>query len=168
MNDYLRVGVIANTHGLKGEVKVFPTTDDFKRFDFLKKVMIEINNEYIDLEIVNVKYFKQMVILKFKDLDHINDIEKYKGLDLYVTRENAIKLEPNEYFISDLLNCKVITEENQELGFIREVLTSRANDVYVVETPDKKEILIPVIDDCILNIDIINKIIQVHLIKGLV
>ncbi|HHT97197.1 MAG TPA: ribosome maturation factor RimM [Clostridiales bacterium] len=168
MNDYLRVGVITSTHGLKGEVKVFPTTDDLKRFESLKKVILEINNDYIELEIVNVKYFKQMVILKFKDINDINDVEKYKGMDLLVTRENAIKLEADEYFISDLLNCKVITDENQELGIIKEVLTSRANDVYVVETPDKKEILIPVIKDCILNIDINNKIIQVHLIKGLI
>lgn len=166
--DYLRVGVITNSHGIKGEVKVFPTTDDINRYDLLKEVYIDKKNKFTKFEIESVKYFKQMVILKFKDINNINDVLIYKGMDLYIDRKDAIPLEPGEYFIADILGCKVITDDNNELGFVKEVLTSSANDVYVVETTDNKEILIPVIDECILDVDIDKKEIKVHLLKGLI
>ena len=91
----LRVGVIANTHGIRGEVKVFPTTDDVTRFNKLKQIFIDTGKELMELEISAVKYFKNLVILKFKGIDNINDIEKYKGKDLLITRENAVPLEEN-------------------------------------------------------------------------
>ena len=90
MEQYLRVGVITNSHGIKGEVKVFPTTDDIKRFDYLEEAVIDTGKEYINVNVTGVKYFKNMVILKFKQYDNINDILKFKGLDLLVSRENAI------------------------------------------------------------------------------
>lgn len=168
MNDYLRVGVITTTHGLRGEVKIFPTTDDVNRFLNLKQLMLDTGKEMITLEIEGVKFFKQFVILKFKGIDNINDIEKYKGKDLLVTRENAVKLEANEYFISDIIDSVVITDEGTELGVLAEVLsTSGANDVYVVKTADNEEILLPSIKECILDVDLENKRITVHLMKGL-
>ncbi|MDF2589527.1 MAG: rimM, partial [Anaerocolumna sp.] len=115
-----------------------------------------------------VKFFKQQAILKFKGIDNINDIEKYKGKDLLVTRENAVKLDKDEYFIFDILGSKIITDDDIELGELVEVMTTGANDVYVVKTKDRKEILIPSIKECILDVDVENKMIKVHLLPGLI
>lgn len=167
MENLLQVGVITQTHGIKGEVKVFPTTDDANRFKKLKNVLLDTGKENIDLEIEGVKFFKQYVILKFKGINNINDVEKYKGKSLLVTRENAVKLKKNEYFIADMIGMKVITDEEKEFGFLKEVLATGANDVYVVETPQGKEVLLPAIKQCILEIDIENQIMKVHIMKGL-
>jgi len=167
MQDYLRVGVISSTHGIRGEVKVFPTTDDVKRFKKLKKVVLAFRREEIELEIESVKFFKKFVILKFKGIDNINDVEKYKNCDLLVSRENAVKLAPNENFICDLVGCKVITDEGNELGILEDVMITGANDVYVVKDENGKEILLPVIKDCVLDVDIEEKVIKVHLLEGL-
>lgn len=167
MDKHLRVGVISSTHGIKGEVKVFPTTDDPNRFNELKQVYLDTGKELIPLEIEGVKFFKQMVILKFKGIDNINDIEKYRGKDLLIDRENAVKLQKDEYFIFDLIDSDVYTDEGEKLGILTEIMTTAANDVYVVKMEDGKEILIPSIKECILDIDVTNKKILVHLLKGL-
>lgn len=168
MDNLLRVGVISSTHGIRGEVKVFPTTDDVNRFKKLKEVILETGREHINLEIENVKFFKQFAIVKFKGIDNINDIEKYKGKDLLVTRDNAVKLEKDEYFIYDILGSKVISDEGVELGTLTEILSTGANDVYVVLTEDKKEILLPSIKECILDVNVEEKIIKVHVMEGLI
>lgn len=167
MEQLLRVGVISNTHGIRGEVKVFPTTDDASRFDSLKEVILDTGKEQLTLHISGVKYFKQFVILKFKEYNNINDIERYKGKDLYVSRENAVPLEEDEYYIADLIGCKVVTDEGNDLGELIDVMQTGANDVYVVKTKDKGEVLLPYIDDCILAIDIENKEIKAHIMPGL-
>lgn len=167
MENYLRVGVITSTHGIKGEVKVYPTTEDPQRFRQLEQVILDTGKELIPLDIEEVKFFKQMVILKFRGIDNINDVQKYRNMDLLVTRENAIKLEEGEYFICDLINCEVFTESGERLGILTEVMTNAANDVYVVQMDNGKEVLLPAINDCILNIDVENKKVIVHLMKGL-
>ncbi len=167
MEDFLRVGVISSTHGVRGEVKVFPTTDDVNRFKALKQVILDTGKETIPLEIAGVKFFKNMVILKFKGYDNINDIEKYKGSDLLVSRENAVKLSKDEFFIYDIIGSSVITDDEVELGELTEVLTTGANDVYVVTTKEGKEILIPSIKECILDVNVQDKKILVHLLPGL-
>jgi len=168
MEEFLQVGVISSTHGLKGEVKVFPTTDDPARFKKLKKVLLDTGKEHKELEIERVAFFKQFVILKFKGFDHIDQIERYKGKGLLVTRDQAVKLKKNEYFITDLIGITVYTEEGQTLGRLKDVLVTGANDVYVVEAADKKEILIPAIKQCILSVNIEEREMMVHLLKGLV
>ena len=167
MDNYLRVGVITTTHGVRGEVKVFPTTDDPNRFKDLKKLYLDTGKELIPLELEGVKFFKQLVILKFKGIDDINDIEKYRGRDLLIDREDAVKLEEGEYFIFDLIDSAVFTDDGKELGILTEILTTAANDVYVVKTPEAKEVLIPSIKECILDVDVANKKITVHLLDGL-
>lgn len=167
MNDYLRVGVISSTHGISGEVKVYPTTDDVNRFKDLKEVILDTGKTNISLEVEHVKFFKQMVILKFKGIDNINDIEKYRGKDLLVTRENAVELDEDEYFISDIIESEVLDEEGTKLGILAEVLSTGANDVFVVNTNENKEILIPNIKDCVLDINLEEKKIIVHLLDGL-
>ena len=114
MEQFLQVGVISSTHGLRGEVKVFPTTDDAARFQTLKNVVLDTGRKKLDLEIQSVRFFKQFVIVKFKGIDNINDIEKYKGKSLFVTRENAVELEENEYYIGDLIGMEVYTDDSEE------------------------------------------------------
>lgn len=167
MEDLLQVGVITSTHGIKGEVKVFPTTDDLNRFKKLKTVILDTGKEKLDMEITSVKFFKNMVILKFKGIDDINDVEKYRQKSLFVTRENAVKLQQGEYFVADLFGMAVVTEDEEELGEITDILQTGANDVYVVEDKNKKEILIPAIKECILSVDMEQRIMKVHLLEGL-
>ena len=145
MEDLLQVGVITSTHGIRGEVKVFPTTDDAARFKKLKNVILDNGKERRDLEITSVKFFKNQVILKFKGIDDINDVEKYKKAPLFVTRENAVPLEENEYFIADLIGLSVTSDEGEELGVIDDVLQTGANDVYVVKKAGANDLLIPAI-----------------------
>lgn len=168
MEQLLQVGVIASTHGLKGEVKVFPTTDDVMRFKQLKNVILDTGKEQLTLEIQGVKFLKKFAILKFKEIDDINEIEKYKGCGLFVERKNAVELKEDEYFIADMIGMKVITDDNIELGVLTEVMETGANDVYVIKTKENKEILIPAIKQCILRIDVDNQEMKVHLLEGLI
>lgn len=167
MEDLLQVGVITSTHGVRGEVKVFPTTDDAKRFKKLKQVILDTGKENLELEITQVKFFKNMVILKFRQFDNINDIEQYKGKSLYVTRENAVKLKKNEYFIADLIGLSVESDEGEALGEITDVLQTGANDVYIVQKKGEPELMIPAIRDCIVDVDVENGSMRVHLLDGL-
>ena len=163
----LRVGVITSPHGIKGEVKVFPTTDDAKRFKELKKVILDTGKEYIPMEIEHVKFFKNMVILKFKGYDNINEIEKYKSRDLLITRDQAVDLAPDEYFITDLIGLAVVSDQGVEMGTLKDVLETGANDVYVVAMKDGKELMLPAIGDCILNVDLEQRRMEVHVLEGL-
>lgn len=167
MEDLFRVGVICNTHGVRGEVKVYPTTDDIKRFDDLKEVILDTGKEHITLNVIGVKYFKNMAILKFKEFDNMDQVIPYKGMDLLVTRENAIPLEEGEYYIADIIGSEVITDEGNRLGKLIDVIQTGANDVYVVKMENGKEVLLPSIDECILDRDIDNKVVKVHVMKGL-
>ena len=168
MEQFLRVGVISSTHGIKGEVKVFPTTDDVKRFKKLKNVILDTGREHLNLEVEGVKFFKQFVILKFKGIDNINDIEKYKGKDLLVDRANAVKLRKDEYFVVDLIGLEVFTEDGEKFGTMKDVLETGANDVYIIDSINYGEVLIPAIKQCVLDIDIEANKMVIHLMKGLV
>ncbi len=167
MEDLLQGGIITSTHGVRGEVKVYPTTDDPRRFRRLKEVVLDTGKEKMNLEIEGVKFFKQFVILKFKGLDNINDIEKYRQKSLYVTRKNAVRLQRDEYFIADLIGLKVQDEDGKELGTVKDVIETGANDVYEVEMADGKSLLLPAIKQCILNVDVENGTMQVHVLEGL-
>ena len=167
MEDTLRVGVISSTHGVRGEVKVFPTTDDVTRFKELKEVILDTGKEQKILTIEHVKFFKNMAILKFKGYDNINDIEIYKGKDFLIPREQAVKLAPNENFIVDLIGLKVVTEDGDTFGVMTDVLQTGANDVYVVETPEGKEVLLPAIPSCILDVNLETSTMTVHILDGL-
>ena len=168
MEQLLQVGVISSTHGIRGEVKVFPTTDDVKRFKKLKQVILDTGREQLHLEVEGVKFFKQFVILKFKGIDNINDIEKYKGKSLLVDREHAVKLRKDEYFIADMIGMDVFTKEEKFFGTLKDVLETGANDVYIVEMEEGKEVLIPAIKQCILDVDVEKKKMVIHLLEGLV
>lgn len=167
MQDLLRVGVITSTHGIRGEVKVFPTTDDPDRFKKLKECIIAGKRGNVNVTVQSVKFFKQYVIVKFKEFDNINDIEIYTKCDLLVTRDNAVKCEPGEYFICDLIGLRVITDEVEELGNLTDVIETGANNVYEVTSDTGKIYYLPVIDQCILSHDMTNRTVTVHILKGL-
>ena len=168
MQDFLRVGIITSPHGVRGEVKVFPTTDDVMRFKKLKKVFVDEKGAYTERKVQRVKFFKNMVILKLEGIESMNDAELYRQCDLLVDRENAIPLEEGEYYIADLIGLRVISDEKEDLGKLTDVMQTGANDVYVVEGPAHGEILIPVIDDCVLDIDLEKGEVLVHLLPGLI
>ena len=167
MEQFLRVGVISSTHGIRGEVKVYPTTDDPERFLDLDEVILDTGREHKILEIEGVKFFKNQVILKFKGYDNINDIEKYLKKDLLVDREHAVELGENENFIADLIDMEVVTDEGKVLGTLTDVIETGANDVYAVKTPEGKEILLPAIRDCIREVNVDEKRMTVHVMEGL-
>ena len=167
MEKSLRIGVIVTTHALRGELKVFPTTDDVRRFDDLKKCFIKLRDGVHMLEPESVRYFKQFVIIKFKGYDNINDVMTFVKKDLLIDREDAVELEEGEYFICDLVGNTVVSDTGERFGVLEDVITSAANNVYIVRRDDGKELLIPVIPDCIVGHDTENKVTTVHLLEGL-
>lgn len=166
MEEYLQIGVITTTHGVRGEVKVYPTTDP-ERFLSLDRVFLDTGKEKKELHVTGVRFFKQLAIVKFKGIDNINDIEKYKGRSLYVTRDQAIPLEEDEYYIADLIGLDVYLESGEKFGVLKDVMETGANDVYIVETEEGKEVLIPAIHECVLDIDVEENRMEIHLMDGL-
>ena len=168
MEQFLRVGVVTATHALAGEVKVFPTTEDPERFLDLEKVCIldQKGAAAQVLEVERVRFFKQFVIVKFAGLDKIEQVQSLVKKDLYVSREDAIPLEDGEYYIADLIGLKVFDEAGALLGELADVLQTGANDVYIVKNGDK-ELLIPVIEECIREVDLEKGCVRVHLMEGL-
>lgn len=167
MEDFFQVGVITSTHGLKGEVKVFPTTDDPRRFKRLKEVILDTGKERLNLEVEGVKFFKQLVILKFKGIDNINDVEKYRRASLLVARKDAVRLQADEYFVADLKGLKVRDEDGGEIGVLKDVIETGANDVYAIELQDGRELLLPAIKQCVLEVDVEAGFIRIHILEGL-
>ena len=167
MEDRFQVGVITSTHGVRGEVKVYPTTDDARRFKRLKEVILDTGKEQLPLEIESVKFFKQFVILKFKGIDNINDVEKYRQKSLYVARKNAVRLSKDEYFIADLMGLRVENEDGESIGVLKDVMETGANDVYVIDMNDGRELLLPAIKQCVLKVDVEAGYVQIHILEGL-
>ena len=167
MEDLLKVGVITTTHGVRGEVKVFPTTDNAERFLELEYVLLDTGRELRRLDIKNVRFFKNLVILKFDGIDNINDIEKYKGKDLWIPRDEAQELGEDEYYIADLQGLNVVLEDGTEFGTLRDVMETGANDVYIIDSNEHGEVLLPAIKECILDVDLEKNTMTVHLMKGL-
>ena len=170
MDDMLRVGVISSTHGVRGEVKVYPTTDDVNRFKKLKTVILDLGRgEQMTLNIESVKFFKNMVILKFKEFNNINDVERFRKCDLMVTRDNALPLKEGQYYLCDVPGAVVINEDTEEeIGKVTDVMETGANNVFVIETKEGKEVLFPVIPDCIKKVDTKEGIVRAHVMKGLI
>lgn len=168
MEDLFQVGIITGTHGLRGEVKVFPTTDDKGRFLDLDRVLIDAGGELVEQKVQYCKFFKQFVFVKFEGIDDINDVEKYKRCPLMVTREDAIPLEEDEYYVADLLGLTIVDDSGITIGTLENVIETGANDVYEVKTTEGGTVLLPAIKDCILDVDMEEGIILVHMLKGLV
>ena len=166
MEQFLQVGVISSTHGLRGEVKVFPTTDDATRFQTLKNVVLDTGREKLDLEIQSVRFFKQFVIVKFKGIDNINDIEKYKGCTLKVAEKNLSELEDGEFYYHEIIGLDVY-ENDILVGQVKEILQPGANDVWVVKRKGKRDLLLPYIPPVVLNVDVAANRVDVDILEGL-
>ncbi len=167
MEKYFEIGQIVNTSGLKGVIKVKPFTDDINKFKKLKTIYIDLKNNLKSFEIENVYFNKNMVFLKLKGIDTVEQAETFRNYYIKIERKDE-KLEKNTYYIVDLEGCKVFTEDQVLLGTLVEVFSTGSNDVYVVKSEDGKQILLPAIKDVIKQVDIENKKITVHLIEGLI
>lgn len=167
MEDYLKVGVITTTHGVRGEVKVFPTTDSADRFLELDFVLLDTGKELRRLELERVKFFKNLAILKFRGIDNINDIEMYRGRDLWIPREMAQPLGEDENYIGDLIGMEVFLEDGSRFGKLLDVMETGANDVYVVSSEEHGEVLLPAIRECILDVDVKENRMTIRLMDGL-
>ena len=168
MEEYLELGQIVNSYGIKGFLKVVPYTDDNTRFNDLETIYIEKLNKLQEYVIEEVKYSKNLVLLKLKGIDTIEQAEKFRNCYLKINRKDAIELEEDTYFLVDLIGIEVFTESGESLGNIIDVFPTGSNDVYVVKDKEGKEILLPAIQDVIKNVDIKNKKITVKLLKGLI
>ena len=168
MKEYFEIGQIVNTSGLKGILKIKPFTDDIKKFSNLKTIYIKTKSGLTEFKIEQVRYVKNMVMLKLAGIDTVEEAEKYRNLYIKVLRDQEEELEEGSYYVVDILGCKVNTDANQELGKIVDVFQTGSNDVYVVKDEQGKQILLPAIKQVIKNVDIKNKIITVHLLEGLV
>ena len=168
MEDKFRIGVITKTHGIKGEVKVYPTTSEVDRFDYLEKcTAVSEKGVEVPLVVTGVKYFKDQVILKFEGYDTIESVEPLLKKELFVSREDAIPLEEGEYYVADIIGATVIDTEGNIIGKFKDYMETPANDVYIIETTNGKEIMIPAVDEFILNVDTEENVMRVKLIKGM-
>ena len=165
-SNMLRIGVITSPHGVHGEVKVYPTTDDMKRFSKLKTVLLDTGGGPVAVHVRSVRYHKNMVILGLTEYSTMDEAEKLRDGQLYVTRDDAIDLGKDEYFIADLIGMKVITDIGCD-GVLKDVMQTGANDVYVIELDDKRELLLPAIAECIREVDVKVGIMKVHVLSGL-
>ena len=167
MQEYFEIGQIVNTSGLKGIVKVNPFTDDVSRFEEIKKVFIEKNKELTEYEIEEVRFHKNQVLIKFKNIDSIEEAEKFRNCYIKISRKDAKKLPEDTYFIVDLIDINVYLENNEYVGKIIDVFSTGSNDVYVIKREENTDLLIPAIKDVVKKVDIKNKKMIINLIKGL-
>lgn len=162
------VGKVVNSHGIRGELKIVPETDFPERFDVGNSlIIVDSQNKQTPVTVKTSRLHKNVFIVLFSQFSNINDVEKFKGSLLKIEAKNQQPLEEGEYYYQEIIGCKVVTEDEQELGLISEILTPGANDVWVVSLPKGKQLLLPVIDDVILKVDIPNKTIRIHLMEGL-
>ena len=168
MTKYLEIGQIVNTFGIKGMVKVKPFTDNIERFDELEKVYIENKKGKKEYEIEEVKYHKNMVLIKFKGIENPEDANLLRESYLLVDRANEKPLEEGTYYIVDMIGLDVYTDENELLGKLEDIFNTGSNDIYVVKNELGKQILLPAIDEVLKEIDMDNKKVVVHLIPGLI
>ncbi|MCM3205142.1 ribosome maturation factor RimM [Paenibacillus illinoisensis] len=169
MAEFMNVGKIVNTHGIRGELKIMPLTD-FPEVRFAKNAELYLftpENHPVLVHVESARLHKNMYIVRLKEYGNINEVEKFKGGIAKVSKENLAELEENEYYFHQIVGCTVVTEEGENLGTISEILTPGANDVWVVKTTAGKEILLPVIDDVVLDVDVNEKLVKVHLMEGL-
>ena len=166
-DELYQIGAVTRAHGVHGEIKVFPMTDDPMRFKDMQELIVDTGKELEVYAVKNARMQKNLVILKLDGLDDMDSAGRLCGCGLYVTKENRVPLGEDEWFIADLIGCEVYSDEGEDLGVLTDVLQTGANDVYVVEDTAGKELLIPSIRDCILDVDTDGKRIKVHLLEGL-
>lgn len=170
MERFFKIGVITNTHGIHGAMRVFPTTWDPDRFNLLKTVILDNGKAKEEFSIEKISFHKQFVIMKLKNIDNIDLALKYKNANIIISEKDALPLSEDEYYTRDLYDMEVYTEDGEFLGNITDISETGANDVYIIKCPEsikESELLIPAIKQCILNVDVPAKKMTVRLLKGL-
>ena len=165
-DEYLRIGVITSPHGIRGEVNVYPTTDDIRRFSQVKSVTVDRKGSLTRMDITGVKQQKGMIILGLSEITDRTAAEGYRQADILIYKHESPK-EEGRYLVCDLIGMRVFTGEGEEVGVINDVLFTGANSIYQVERPGKKELLLPAIPDCIKAVDVENKRMTVEILPGL-
>jgi len=167
MEEYIEIGQIVNTYGIKGYLKIVAFTDNLERFDDLKSIFIDVKGTLEEKKIADVKYHKNLVLILLDNVYNINDVEKYKGYYIKINKKDRVKLPEDSYFISDLIGVEVWTDE-ECLGNLEDIFSTKSNDVYVVKNKDGKQILLPAISEVIKKVDLENRKITVNLLEGLI
>jgi 16S rRNA processing protein RimM len=168
MEDFIYIGRVANTHGVRGMMKILPTTDDKTRFELLEEVYIEDKKGNTKVfKISNIKYQKQFVLLQLEGINDMDTATYYKQGIVKIPKELALPLEEDEYYVSDLMGLEVYTEEDELLGKLKDIIFTGSNEVYVVDNGTKNGLLIPAIKDCIKDVNIDEGKIIVSLLEGL-
>lgn len=168
MQNEFQIGAVASVHGIKGEVKVFPTTDEPGKFKELKEVLLKTAKGGVStIKLQSVRFSKNMVLVKFEGIDSPEEARFYRGATLWISRKQAVPLHENEYYRADLIGLLVITEDGEELGKVTNVLETGANDVYEITMPNKSTLLFPAIRDCIKDVDLEAGRMTVHVMDGL-
>jgi 16S rRNA processing protein RimM len=164
----ITIGKIVNTHGIRGELKVVSETDFPERFDpGSKLIIVDQQQQQTPVTVQSARLHKNMYIIQFEKFSNINEVEKYKGSLLKIEGKYQGSLEEGEYYFHEIIGCTVVSEEGEELGVITEILRPGANDVWVVSKPKSKQVLLPVIDDVVLDVDVANKLVKIHVMEGL-
>ncbi|MBP7059041.1 MAG: 16S rRNA processing protein RimM [Lachnospiraceae bacterium] len=166
MNDRLRVGIVGKAQGIKGEVRVHPVSNDASRLLELHNVMLKNKKTETNYEVASARIQKDFCIMRFKGVEDRNTAELLNGTEVLVNREDTAELGDDEFFVGDLIDSQVVTDDGRSLGKLVDVYETGANDVYVVKNGNK-ELMIPAIKDCIIKVDTENMIITVHLLPGL-
>ncbi len=167
MEDYFKIGIITSSHGVRGEMKVFPTTDDAGRFKKCREVFVEDKNGLSGYEVESVRVAPDKVLLKLKGIDTPEEAVKFRQRGIFVDREHAVRLAKDEYFIADLIDIEVRDEESRKIGVLKDVMPTGANDVYQIALDDGRELLLPAIRDCILEVNVEQGYMRVHILDGL-
>lgn len=167
MQDLFRIGIITEPHGVRGEVKIYPTTDEPERIGKIKEVILMDGEEQMILHPMGQKFQKDRVIVKFQEFNSRDDVEGLRKKELYVTRKYAVKCKKDEYLIADLIGLRVLDESGEQIGVVTDILRTGANDVYEIERNDGTELLLPSIKECILDVQIEEGFVTVHVMEGL-
>ncbi len=168
MEKFLKIGAVTTTHGVRGEMKVFPTTDDPQRFLDLDEVILTNGKQSETHSIVGVKFVKNLVILKLEGIESMDEAVRYRSWDVMIPREKGVPLKENEYYVADVIGMTVRTEDGKLFGTLKDVMETGANDVYVVQTKEHGEVLIPAIKACIMRVNVEEGEMTVHLLPGLI
>ena len=164
--DYFRIGVITEPHGVQGEVKVYPTTDDVLHLKKVKEIYLQTKEGWQTLHLKGMKQQNNRIILRFAEFTDRNAVEGLRKLELYVDRAHAVPLEENEYYISDLIGLAVF-EDDVQIGEVTDVIETGANDVYQIKRTDGTELLLPAIKQCVRKVDVEGGRMDVSVMEGL-
>lgn len=167
MEDFFKIGIITGSHGVHGEMKVYPTTDDNRRFKRLDEVYVETKEGRVAMKVDSARVSVDKVLLKLRGINTPEEVVKYRQKALYVDREHAVRLSKDEYFIADLIGLDVIDESDEKIGVLDDVLPTGANDVYQIKMNDGRELLLPAIKECVLDVNVEENFIKIHILDGL-